>query len=206
MTSKHIINELDKLIPNPKCELNYHKDYELLIATLLSAQSTDKRVNMVTSELFSNYNIFSLCEIDLNDLENIIRPVGTFKRKAVYIKEVARRLVTEHNGKVPNNREYIESLPGCGRKTANVVLSNLFEYPAIAVDTHVLRVSKRLNITEEKDNEWITEQKLMEFFPKDKWSRIHHQLVLFGRYTCTSRNPHCDECPFKNECKFRVIK
>lgn len=203
INSEYIIENLDKLIPNPICELNYNKDYELLIATVLSAQSTDKRVNMVTEKLFSKYNLEELAVLDTNIIENIIKPVGTNKRKSIYIKEIARRLITECNGIVPNNRDYLESLPGVGRKTTNVVVSNLFNEPAIAVDTHVDRVSKRLGIANDYDDVLFVEEKLMKFFPKEKWSRIHHQLVLFGRYTCKSKNPDCLNCPFNKKCKYR---
>ena len=201
ISSEEIIKNLDILIPNPKCELNYTKDYELLIATILSAQTTDKRVNMVTEDLFK-YSLEELANLDLKKLENIIKPIGTYTRKAVYVKEVAIRLLREQNGIVPNNRSYLESLPGVGRKVANVVLSNLFDEPAIAVDTHVERVSKRLGLAKENDNVLTVEKKLMKKFPKDKWSRLHHQLVLFGRYTCKSIKPNCSECPFCNNCKF----
>ncbi len=201
ISSEEIIKNLDILIPNPKCELNYTKDYELLIATILSAQTTDKRVNMVTEDLFK-YSLEELANLDLKKLENIIKPIGTYTRKAVYVKEVAIRLLREQNGIVPNNRSYLESLPGVGRKVANVVLSNLFDEPAIAVDTHVERVSKRLGLAKENDNVLTVEKKLMKIFPKDKWSRLHHQLVLFGRYTCKSIKPNCSECPFCNNCKF----
>ena len=201
----YILENLDKLIPNPVCELVYNKDYELLIATVLSAQSTDKRVNMVTKELFSKYNLEDLKDLDIKIIQGIIRPVGTNVRKSLYIKEIAKRLVNECNGIVPNNRDYLESLPGVGRKTTNVVLSNLFNEPAIAVDTHVERVSKRLGLAKEKDNVLEVERKLMKKFPKDKWSRLHHQLVLFGRYTCKSKNPECENCPFKSKCKFPEI-
>ena len=200
ISSEEIIKNLDILIPNPKCELNYTKDYELLIATILSAQTTDKRVNMVTEDLFK-YSLEELANLDLKKLENIIKPIGTYTRKAVYVKEVAIRLLREQNGIVPNNRSYLESLPGVGRKVANVVLSNLFDEPAIAVDTHVERVSKRLGLAKENDNVLTVEKKLMKKFPKDKWSRLHHQLVLFGRYTCKSIKPNCSECPFCNNCK-----
>ena len=205
INSKLIMDNLDKVIPNPKCELNYNKDYELLIATVLSAQSTDKRVNMVTKELFSKYNLNSLKDIDLKILEDIIRPVGTYQRKAYYIKEIASRLIKDYNGKVPNNREYLESLPGVGRKTTNVVISNLYDEPAFAVDTHVARVSKRLGIAKEKDDVLTIEKKLMKIFPKDKWSRLHHQFVLFGRYICKSKNPNCIDCPFNIMCKHKKI-
>jgi len=201
ISSKEILEKLDELIPNPVCELNYNKDYELLIATVLSAQSTDKRVNQVTKELFSKYNLLDLKDIDIKILENIIRPVGTYQRKSIYIKEIANRLVNEQNGIVPNNREYLESLPGVGRKTTNVVLSNLFDEPAIAVDTHVERVSKRLKLASSKDSVLAIENKLMKKFPKEKWSRLHHQLVLFGRYTCKSQKPNCTSCPFNGNCK-----
>ncbi len=205
INSKLIMDNLDKVIPNPKCELIYNKDYELLIATVLSAQSTDKRVNMVTKELFNKYDLNSLKDIDLKTLEDIIRPVGTYQRKAYYIKEIAIRLVNDYNGKVPNNREYLESLPGVGRKTTNVVISNLFDEPAFAVDTHVERVSKRLGIAKEKDDVFTIEKKLMKIFPKDKWSRLHHQFVLFGRYICKSKTPNCIDCPFNTMCKHKKI-
>lgn len=193
---------LDKMIPNPRCELNYNKDYELLIAVVLSAQTTDKRVNMVTKDLFNKYDIYTLAQAQEKDIIDIIRPVGTFKRKSYYIIEIVKRLVANYKGIVPNDRKYLESLPGVGRKSANVVLSNLFDVPAIAVDTHVTRVSKRLGIAKENDDVYTIEKKLMKLIPKDKWSRSHHQMVLFGRYICKSRNPMCDRCLFL-ECKNR---
>lgn len=199
--SKKILDNLDILFPDARCELNYNKDYELLIATILSAQSTDKRVNSVTSILFSKYDIFSLKNANLKDIEKIIYPVGTYHRKAEYIKLVAKELVEKYNGIVPNDRVFLESLPGVGRKTCNVVLSNIYNVPAIAVDTHVKRVAKRLGITNEQDVLKI-ENDLMKFFPKNKWSRVHHQLVLFGRYICKSQNPDCKNCPFDN-CLYR---
>ena len=200
MKSSEVLEKLDYLYPDARCELEYNKDYELLIATILSAQSTDKRVNLVTKVLFSKYDIFSLKDANLSDIEKIIYPVGTHKRKAEYIKTVATRLVNDYNGTVPNDRAYLESLPGVGRKTCNVVLSNIYNVPAIAVDTHVSRVSFRLGLTK-SDDVSIIEQDLMKFFPKDKWSRVHHQLVLFGRYICKSKNPDCSNCPF-NKCKY----
>lgn len=195
MKNNFIIENLDLLYPLAQCELEYKKDYELLIATVLSAQSTDKRVNMVTKTLFQKYDIFSLKEASLTDLEEIIRPVGRQSRNAQYIKEIATRLVNEHNGKVPNSREFIESLPGVGRKVCNVVLSNLYHVPAFAVDTHVSRVSNRLGLVKTTDVKKI-EQELMDYFPEEKWIRLHHQFVLFGRYICKSKNPLCQKCPF----------
>jgi len=196
-----VISYLDELFPNAECELIYNKDYELLIAVILSAQSTDKRVNLVTKELFSKYDIFSLAKAKISDIEEIIKPVGTFKRKSEYLIKVAQSLVDECNGRVPNDRKYLESLPGVGHKTCNVVLSNLFEVPCFAVDTHVERISKRLNIALKDDNVKVIEEKLMKYFPKKKWIRLHHQFVLFGRYKCRSLKPLCCDCQLKKYCK-----
>ena len=202
MKSELIIAILDKYYPTAKCELNYTLDYELLIATVLSAQCTDKRVNEVTKVLFAKYDLVGLKNADIKDLESIIRPCGSYTKKAKYIKTIAEKLINDYNGIVPNNREYLESLPGVGRKTCNVVLSNIYDIPAIAVDTHVSRVSIRLGLAKAGDDVVAIEQKLMKKFPKDKWSRLHHQLVLFGRYHCTARNPKCEDCLFKESCKY----
>ena len=202
-TSSVILEKLDIMFPDARCELNYSKDYELLIATVLSAQSTDKRVNMVTKKLFAKYDIYTLAVAPIDDIEKIIMPVGTYKRKAVYIREIASRIVKDHDGLLPNDRNYLESLPGVGRKTCNVVLSNIYNVPAIAVDTHVSRVSKRLKLTNDNDDVSTIERKLMRKFPKEKWSRLHHQLVLFGRYICKAKKPNCAECKLKNYCKIK---
>ena len=201
MNSIKLLNELDKLYPEARCELNYNKDYELLMATVLSAQCTDKRVNEVTKVLFSKYDLQSIASASLKEIEDIIRPCGSYTKKAYYLKNIAQKLIEDYNGIVPNNREYLESLPGVGRKTCNVVLSNLFNVPAIAVDTHVSRVSMRLGLAKKNDSVYNIERKLMRKIPKDKWSRIHHQLVLFGRY-CKALKPDCYNCPFKNDCKY----
>lgn len=202
MKSDFLIAELNKLYPDARCELNYTKDYELLIATVLSAQCTDKRVNEVTKVLFKKYDIRSLSAANIKDIESIIRSCGSYTKKAYYIKTIAERLLKDYNGIVPNNREYLESLPGIGRKTCNVVLSNIYNVPAIAVDTHVSRVSKRLGLAKENDEVFTIERKLMKKFPKDNWSRLHHQLVLFGRYHCKAIKPDCEDCPFKVYCKY----
>ena len=200
-STKMISNYMDELFSNPKCELNYQKDYELLLATMLSAQTTDKRVNSVTDILFKKYpSIKELSEANISDIIDIIKPIGTFNKKAQNIIEISKSL-KQYGGKVPNNREYLESLPGVGRKTANVVLSNLFNEPCIAVDTHVSRVSIRLGLAEKGDSPLIIENKLTKKFPKDKLARLHHQLVLFGRYYCTARNPKCVNCKLKSICK-----
>lgn len=199
-----IENYLDELFPNPRCELNYTKDYELLIATMLSAQTTDKRVNEVTSLLFKKYpDLKSLSNADINDIINIIRPIGTFNKKANNIIEISKHLLNDKNGILPNDRDYLESLPGVGRKTTNVVLSNIFNEPCLAVDTHVSRVSVRLGLARESDNPYDIEKKLTKKFKKEDLCKRHHQLVLFGRYHCMARNPKCDNCKLKDTCKYK---
>lgn len=202
MKINNILSFLDEMIPNPKCELNYNKDYELLIATVLSAQCTDARVNKVTNVLFSKYDIFTLATANIKDIEKIIYSCGNYRKKSSYIIEIAKKLVEDFNGSVPNDREYLEMLPGVGRKTTNVVLSNIYDVPAIAVDTHVERVSKRLKLAKRDDSVLTVEKKLMKLIPKTKWSRTHHQLVLFGRYICKSQNPDCDSCLLKEYCSY----
>lgn len=193
---------LDYLFPDPKCELNYTKDYELLIAIMLSAQSTDKRVNSVTPIIFNKYNTLeALKDASLSDLETIIRPVGSFRKKSFYTKEIARILVDECEGVVPTDREKLESFPGVGRKTVNVFLSEFYNYPAIAVDTHVERVSKRLKLATLKDDVLKVEKKLMKKFDKSLWSKRHLQLVLFGRYYCKAVKPECENCRLKDICR-----
>lgn len=192
---------LDELFPNPKCELNYNNDYELLIAIVLSAQSTDKRVNTVTPIIFNRYNsLKALKKASIEDLENIIRPVGSFRRKASYIKDIAIILDEEYNGVVPMDRDLLIKLPGVGRKTANVFLSEFYNIPAIAVDTHVERVSKRLKLSSRNDDVLKIEKKLEKYFSKDVWAKRHLQLVLFGRYFCKAIKPECRDCKLKDIC------
>ena len=192
---------LDELFPNPKCELNYNNDYELLIAIVLSAQSTDKRVNTVTPILFSKYNgLKALKKAHLEDLESIIRPVGSFRKKASYIKNIAGILDESYNGVVPTNRDLLVELPGVGRKTANVFLSEFYNMPYIAVDTHVERVSKRLKLASKNDDVLKIEKKLEKYFEKDTWAKRHLQLVLFGRYFCRAIKPMCNTCKLKDIC------
>ena len=191
--------KLDYYIPKVKCELEYQKDYELLIATVLSAQCTDKRVNIVTKELFKKYDIFSLAEADIKDIEIIIKSCGSYTKKAKYIKDIAVILTDNYNGMVPNDRSVLESLNGVGRKTANVVLKNLFNEPCIPVDTHVIRVTNRLGIVDNEMNPLKIEKVLMKKIPKEKWNKVGEQILLFGRYYCKSINPMCEKCLFKNE-------
>lgn len=194
-------DKLDNMFPDARCELLYERDYELLLAVVLSAQCTDKRVNEVTRIFFREYDIFSLSRAKVEEIIPIVRPLGSFTKKADYVVSIAKSLVEHYNGIVPNDREYLESLPGVGRKTANVVLSNLFDVPAIAVDTHVERVSKRLKLAKENDSVLEVEKKLMKFVPKELWSRTHHQMVLFGRYICKAKKPECKECLFRDDCQ-----
>ena len=199
-----LLEKLDIMIPDPKCELNYNKDYELLIATVLSAQCTDARVNMVTKELFSKYDIYSLAAANINDIKKIIKSVGTYTRKSEYIIEIAKRLVNDYNGKVPNDRKYLESLPGVGRKTTNVVLSVGFDEPAFAVDTHVERISKRLGFAKKDDTVNDVERKVCRSIPRDRWNKAHHQFIFFGRYFCKAQNPNCKECHLYDMCKDKI--
>lgn len=205
MISK-ILDYLDELYPNPKCELEYTKDYELLIAIVMSAQTTDKRVNMVNKVLFKKYqSVKELSEASLEDIEKIIKPIGTYKKKAVFIKEIATKLINDNIKVIPNDREYLSSFPGVGRKTINVFLSVIYNEPLVAVDTHVNRVSKRLKLAKDGDDVLEVEKKLMKKIPKDKWNKAHHQLVFFGRYKCKSISPLCTDCKLKNICKYYSV-
>ena len=198
---------LDYLFPDPQCELIYHSDYELLIAVVLSAQSTDKRVNSVTPILFQKYpTLKALKEASLEDLENILRPIGSYHKKASYIKEIARIIVDDYQGSMPCDRKILESFPGVGRKTVNVVFSEYYHIPAFAVDTHVERVSKRLGLAKEQDNVLTIEEKLKKAFPKEEWGRRHLQMVLFGRYYCKSIKPDCSSCKLKEICFYHTKK
>lgn len=202
MKTSRIEEYLDFLFPDPKCELFYNNDYELLIAIVLSAQSTDKRVNSVTPLIFNKYrSLNSLKMASLNDLETIIRPVGSFRKKAVYIKEIARIVADDYNGVVPTDREFLMKFPGVGRKTINVFLSEFYKEPAFAVDTHVERVSKRLGLVYKNDDVLKIENKLMKKFSKEVWGKRHLQMVLFGRYYCKAIKPLCLECKLKDICK-----
>ena len=202
MMINDLINYMDELYPNAICELKYSKDYELLLAIVMSAQTTDKRVNEVNNILFKKYDTLEkLSNADINDIADIIKPIGTYNKKSLFIKEICTRLVNDNISEIPNDRSYLESLPGVGRKTANVFLSVIYGEDAIAVDTHVERVSKRLNIAKESDNVLEVENKLMKKIPKGIWSKLHHQLVFFGRYKCKSIKPECNGCKLKKYCK-----
>ena len=199
MKMNNILSYLDELFPNPRCELNYNKDYELLIAVMLSAQTTDKRVNQVTEILFSKYpTINALADAKLSDIEEIIKPIGTYHIKAKNVIEIANKLKEKP---VCNERLYLESLSGVGRKTTNVVLSELYNEPYLAVDTHITRVAKRLKLVSKNDDVLTIEKKLMKKIPKDNVRKIHHQLIFFGRYHCKAMKPNCENCKLKSYCK-----
>ncbi len=199
---KEILNYLNEIIPNPVCELNYNKDYELLLAVMLSAQTKDARVNKVTKVLFNKYDsLKKLKEANIKDIENIIKELGSYHKKSEAVINIAKILDEKYNGKVVNNRKVLENLPMVGRKTTNVVLSELFNEPTIAVDTHVERVSKRLGLVKKDDDVIKIEEKLKRKFDKNIWSKLHKQFVLFGRYYCTSKKPSCDKCKLQMYCK-----
>ena len=205
MSKVEIIEDyLDELFDKPKCELNYNNDYELLIAIVLSAQTTDKRVNSVTPMLFGKYDsIEKLMNADIKDIEDILRPLGSFRKKALYVKEIARILFLDYDGKVPIKRKELEAMPGVGRKTVNVFLGEFYNIPTIAVDTHVERVSKRLGLAKDGDSVREVEEKLKRKFKREEWAKRHLQLVLFGRYHCKAVSPNCDNCKLNSICKYK---
>lgn len=191
---------LEDVYGQEKCGLDFQSPFELLIATMLSAQCTDVRVNKVTSELYKAYNtpekILSLTE---DQLLSKIKTCGLANTKAKNIMKTCHLLLSEYGGEVPRTMEELIALPGVGRKTANVVMSNAFGIPAIAVDTHVFRVSKRIGLAKGNNVNQV-EKDLMKNIPKEKWSRAHHQLIWHGRKVCTARNPHCESCPLSVCC------
>ncbi|CDR31305.1 Endonuclease III [Acholeplasma oculi] len=194
---------LEELFPDAKAELNFTNHFELIVAVVLSAQTTDIAVNKVTKELFKKYPTPNdLMHADIQDVMRLIQSIGLYKTKAKNIIELSRLLVINHQGVVPSERKDLESLPGVGRKTANVVLSNAFGIPALAVDTHILRISKRLGLADESDDAYQSEMKLNQLFDQSMWHKLHHQLIFFGRYHCKAQKPNCDVCQMKDVCKY----
>ena len=194
---------LDRIYENPHCELNYSNAFELLVAVILSAQCTDKRVNQVTAELFKTCKTpQDFVNISQSELEEKIHSCGFFRNKAKAIKSASKDIVEKFDGKVPKNFTDLTSLAGVGRKTANVMIAEAFGGDAIAVDTHVLRVSNRLGFVNTKDANKC-EEKLKKIFPKNRWSKLHYQMVPFGRYNCKAIKPDCNNCVFKEHCKSR---
>ena len=197
-----IISKIDEIYENPKCELDFTSNYELLVAVILSAQCTDKRVNQVTKELFKKYNTpEKMVELSQEELENYIRSCGFFHNKAKHILDASKDLIEKYNGEIPSDKIKLKDLAGVGEKTANVVLSMAFGVPAIAVDTHVFRVSNRLGLANSKDVK-NTQKDLEKNLPKEKWIKFHYSLVLHGRYVCKSQRPNCAECKLNKYCKY----
>lgn len=205
MDINFILSTLNEMFPNAHVELKHNNHFELLVAVVLSAQTTDVNVNKVTPDLFKKYPTpFDMMHADILDIESLIQSIGLFHNKAKHLKMLSTELVGKHQGRVPSTRQELEALPGVGRKTANVVLSNAFGIPALAVDTHVARVSKRLGLALNSDNVVDIEQKLMTHFPEHTWTTLHHQLIFFGRYHCHAKNPKCGQCPFYEMCTFPI--
>ena len=192
---------LDEILPNPGCELTYNSDYGFLIAVMLSAQCTDKKVNLVTKPFFEKYQ--SLEEIDalsIKEIENNIKSLGLYKNKAKNLKGIAHELLTRFNGKVPQDKNELMSLPGVGNKTANVVRVELFKIPEFPVDTHVERLAKRFKLADKSDDALTVENKLKKDFKKENWIKLHHQFIHFGRYYCKAISPKCDGCKLAGIC------
>lgn len=200
--TKEILDTLKELYPDAKCELEHSSPFQLLVATILSAQTTDKKVNEVTETLFRDYpDLDSFLTLSINELEERIKQIGLYRNKAKNIMIMCNQLKNNFNGEVPKTMEEIVTLAGAGRKTANVVLSNAFGVPSIAVDTHVFRVSNRLGIAD-SENVLEVEKQLQKELPKKEWSLAHHLLIFHGRRCCTARNPKCVECSLQSRCKY----
>ena len=196
-----ILAYLDELFPHASCELFYTKDYELVIAVMLSAQTTDKAVNNVTRILFKRYqSLEELNNATLSDIEEIIKPIGLYKNKAKNLKGIVKDLIERFNGVVPSNKDALMTLPGVGNKTAGVIRAEVFKIPDLPVDTHILRISKRLNLAKKDDTPIDVERKLKRLIPEERWIKSHHQLIHFGRCFCLARSPKCQECKLANLC------
>lgn len=200
---KKIMAIIADMFPEAKGELEWEKPYQLLIAVILSAQTTDKAVNKVTPFLWAKYpNLEDLASANLTDVELILKSIGLYKTKARNIIKTAQILVDNYNGQVPKTHKELETLPGVGRKTANVVLGEVYAIPGIAVDTHVSRVVKRLNISSQDADVKEIEADLMQKIPKKDWVISHHRLIFFGRYHCLAKNPKCEVCPLQTYCLY----
>lgn len=199
---RHILDTIGELFPDAHCELNHSNAFELTIAVLLSAQCTDATVNKVTADLFQKYKTpQDYISVPLEELEGDIRRIGLYRNKAKHIQSLCFMLLEQYGGEIPEAHDQLVKLPGVGRKTANVVVSNAFGVPAIAVDTHVERVAKRLGLAGWNDSVLEVEKKLMKAVPKDEWTLTHHRLIFFGRYHCKAQNPMCQVCPLLDVCR-----
>lgn len=199
---RHILDTIGGMFPDAHCELNHINAFELTIAVLLSAQCTDATVNKVTVDLFQKYKApVDYISVPLEELEQDIRRIGLFRNKAKHIQNLCSILIEQYGGEVPQAHDELVTLPGVGRKTANVVVSNAFGVPAIAVDTHVERVAKRLALAGWKDSVLEVEKKLMKAVPREEWTLTHHRLIFFGRYHCKAQSPQCQICPLLDVCR-----
>lgn len=197
-----VFETIGRMFPDAHCELNHSNPFELAIAVMLSAQCTDALVNRVTPSLFAKYHEpEDYLAIPLEELQRDIRSIGLYRNKARHIRQMCQRLIEDYGGRLPETFDELIKLPGIGRKTANVILSVAFDKPALAVDTHVERVTKRLGICRWKDSVLEVEKTLMKRVPREKWSMTHHRLIFFGRYHCRAQNPNCPECPLLFLCR-----
>ncbi|MGN1402468.1 MAG: endonuclease III [Bacillus sp. (in: firmicutes)] len=200
--TEYCLGKMEEMFPDAHCELNHKNPFELVIAVALSAQCTDALVNKVTASLFQKYQTpEDYLSVPLEELQNDIRSIGLYRNKAKNIQKLCHMLLADYGGKVPADRDELTKLPGVGRKTANVVVSVAYGVPAIAVDTHVERVSKRLAFCRWKDSVLQVEETLMRKIPKEQWSAAHHTMIFFGRYHCRAQNPKCSECPLNDICR-----
>ncbi|MCI1882699.1 MAG: endonuclease III [Sporolactobacillus sp.] len=197
-----VLQTIAEMFPDAHCELRHSSPFELAIAVMLSAQCTDQLVNRVTADLFQKYRVpEDYLVVPLQELERDIHSIGLFHSKAKHIRQMCQMLLDEYDGKLPRTREALMRLPGIGRKSANVILSVAFAEPALAVDTHVERVCKRLGICRWKDSVLEVEKTLMRRVPKAQWSATHHRLIFFGRYHCKAQHPNCPACPLLDLCR-----
>ncbi len=195
---------LDSLFPNAGCELIHDKDYEFVIEVMLSAQSTDIAVNLVSNKLFKKYpTLISLTQADVSEVEKILYPLGLFKNKAKNVIGIAQKLVEHFNGEIPSDKELLQELPGVGNKTAGVIRAEVFHIPDLPVDTHILRICRRLGISKVSDTPLVVEKKLKKEINQSRWILTHHQLIHFGRYFCTARKPNCGNCKLNVFCTMK---
>ena len=196
-----ILDKMEELFPNAKCELKHKNNYEMCIAVILSAQTTDKSVNQVTPNLFKKYpTLESLSKAKVSDIEKEISTLGLKHNKAISISGFAKKFMSDYNGKIPKTMDELVGLPGVGRKCANVILGECFGVPSLAVDTHVSRVSRRLGLAYQNDSVEKIEKKLKKKIPEERWIQAHHTMIFFGRYLCHAQKPECFRCPFVENC------
>lgn len=205
--TKRVLDYFDELFPEAFCELNHSNTFELLVAVMLSAQTTDKKVNKVTENLFKKYpTVQDYALADIQELEQDIKTIGLYRNKAKNLHNMANVILNEYDGQVPCDRKALESLPGVGRKTTNVVLSVGFNVPAFAVDTHVERICKRLGFAKKDDSVLTVEKKVCRSIERQRWNKAHHQFIFFGRYFCKAQNPSCQDCQLYDMCKDQIKK